>query len=26
VVLDTTDLTLDQVIDRVCALAHALPE
>jgi cytidylate kinase len=25
-VLDTTDLTLDQVIDRVCALAHALPE
>jgi cytidylate kinase len=26
VVLDTTDLTLDQVIERVCALAHALPE
>lgn len=26
VVLDTTDLTLDEVIDRVCALVDALPE
>jgi cytidylate kinase len=26
VVLDTTDLTLDEVIDRVCALVAALPE
>jgi CMP/dCMP kinase len=26
IVLDTTDLTLDEVIDRVCALAAALPE
>jgi cytidylate kinase len=26
VVLDTTDLTLDEVIDRVCSLVDALPE